>query len=166
MAHAPTARAADNSKVYVEFDEFLKTCIYEYYRGSGKRRKGNFIALLIASGEIASVALDAVKAEGNVKRLALGAAGVIALRIGLRYALSGPLGILLAAGAAASLIGYFIRHRGDIATRIVAYRELVAALRTDFEQIQSDHRDGRLTIEQRALMVDGLMKRFMADLDR
>jgi len=166
MASAPAPQAADTAKIYSEFDEFLKTAIYEYYRGSGKRHKGRFIALLIASGEVASVALDAVRAEGNAKRLALGAAGVIALRIGLRYALSGPLGILLAAGAAASLIGYFIRNRGEISGRIGGYRELVAALRTEFEQVQSDHRDGRLTTEQRALMIDGLMKRFLADLDR
>jgi hypothetical protein len=166
MASAPAPEVADRLKIYTQFDEFLKTAIYEYYRGSGKRYKGRFIALLIASGEIASVAIDAVRAEGNAKRLALGAAGVIALRIGLRYALSGPLGILLAAGAAASLIGYFIRNRGEITGRIGPYRELVAALKTDYEQIQSDHRDGRLSSDQRSLMVDGLMKRFLADLDR
>ena len=101
-----------------------------------------------------------------MKRLALGAVGVVALRIGLKYALSGPLGILLAAGTAASLIAYFVRNRREIVGKIGTYRELVAKLRGEFEEIQSDHRDGRLSTDQRNLMLDGLMKRFLGDIDR
>ena len=103
----PTADKGKND-VYSDFDEFLKSAIHEYYeRGGGKSNKANFIALLIASGEVTSLAVDSFKKGKGAKRLAVGAAGVIALRIGLKYALSGPLGILLAGATAASLITYF-----------------------------------------------------------
>lgn len=151
--------------IYTDFDVFLKEAIYEYYRKSGQLSKGNFIALVIASGEVASLAMDQVKSGEGLKKVAIGAISVLALRIGLRYAVGGPLGILLAGAAAASLIAYFVTHRGDIRARIGRYRQLVAELRTAYEQLQSDLRDSRLDLEQRNLMVDGLMKRFLADLD-
>lgn len=152
--------------IYSDFDAFLKDAIYEYYRRSGKKNKGNFIALIISSGEIASLALDSVKSPASMKKLALGAAGVLALRVGLRYVLSGPLGIILAGATAASLIAYFARNRGEITTKIGVYRELVSEVRRNYEKLQSDHRDARFDEEQRNLMVDGLMKRFLTDLDK
>jgi hypothetical protein len=153
-------------ELYEQFDAFLRAAIYDFYRTSGKNNKGAFVALLIASGEVASMALDAVTNKGNLRRLAIGAASVVALRIGLKYALSGPLGILLAAGTAASLIAYLVRNRKEVSNKIGTYRELVAQVRLDYEKLQSDYRDGRLTVDQRNLMVDGLMKRFLTDLER
>jgi len=153
------------NEVYANFDAFLKTAIHDYYKVSGKKHKGNFIALLIASGEMTSLAMDSVKSGAGAKKLALGAAGLLALRIGLRYALSGPLGIILAGATAASLIAYFVRNHKDIGTRIGRNRELVAELRRTYEQFQSDLRDGRISESQRNLMLDGLMKRFLTDLD-
>jgi hypothetical protein len=73
----------------------------------------------------------------------------------------GPLGIILAGATAASLIAYFIRNRGQITEKIGRYRELVATIRLDYEKTQSDFRDGRFDRDQRNLMIDGLMKRFM-----
>lgn len=151
--------------IYQSFDAFLKKAIMEYYDQSGKRHKGNFIALVIASGEIMSLALDSVKSGSGARKIAIGAVGVLALRIGLRYALSGPLGIVLAGATAASLIAYFVKNRKEIVQRIGKNRVLVAELRKSFEQFQSDHRDGRVSEDQRNLMLDGLMKRFLTDLD-
>jgi hypothetical protein len=37
----------------------------------------------------------------------------------------------------------------------------VATIRLDYEKTQSDFRDGRFDRDQRNLMIDGLMKRFM-----
>ncbi len=156
----------ENTKIYSQFDDFLRAVIYEFYDTEGKQHKGAFIALLIASGEVTSLAIDALKNRANLKRLAMGAAGVLALRVGLRYALAGPLGLLLAAGTAASLVLYFVRNRREVSSKIGGYRELVAQARVDFEKLQSDFRDARLTEEQRNLMVDGLMKRLLNDLQR
>ena len=155
----------DKDNVYVSFDAFLKTAVYDYYRISGKKRKGNFIALIIASGEIGSLAMDQVKSGAGAKKLALGAIGVLALRIGLRYALSGPLGIIFAGVTVASLVAYFVRNRAEIATRITRNRQLVTELRQSYDKTQSDFRDRRFSEDQRNLMLDGLMKRFLSDLD-
>ncbi len=160
-----SAAAPAGQDIYTEFDAFLKKAVHEYWAVSGKKRKGNFIALLIASGEAPSLALDSIKSGSGTKKLALGAAGLLALRIGLRYALSGPLGIVLAGATVASLVAYFVRNRGEIVGRIGRNRQLVADLRRQYEQFQSDHRDGRVSESQRNLMLDGLMKRFLADLD-
>jgi len=167
MSDESVGAAAGNAEkdIYADFDAFLKTAVHEYYKASGKKKKGNFIALLIASGEGPSLAFDSIKSGSGTKKLALGAAGLLALRIGLRYALSGPLGIILAGATAASLIAYFVRNRNEIISRIGRNRQLVADLRRQHEQFQSDLRDGRVSEEQRNLMLDGLMKRFLADLD-
>lgn len=151
--------------IYTNFDVLLRSILIEYYERTGKLKKGNFIALLIASGEITSMAVASIKDGSGMKKVALGAVGVIALRIGLRYALSGPLGIILAGATAASLVAYFIRNRREIAGKIVRNRQLVAELRESFEKLQSDHRDRRLTRDQLTLMVDGLKQRFLTDLD-
>jgi hypothetical protein len=159
MSDSAQAERADD--IYVDFDSFLKSAIYEYYQSGGKGRRANFIALVIASGEIASMALDSVRSGAGTKKLAVGAAGVLALRLGLRFLVGGPLGIILAGATAASLIAYFIRNRGQITEKIGRYRELVATIRLDYEKTQSDFRDGRFDRDQRNLMIDGLMKRFM-----
>lgn len=154
-----------DEKVYTDFDALMKEILHEYYARSGKLRKGSFIALLIASGEVTSLAIDSIKDGSGLKKLAIGAVGVVALRIGLRYALSGPLGIILAGATAASLVAYFVKNRKEIKEKIVLYRTKVAELRQSYAQLQSDFRDARLTREQRNLMVDGLRQRFLAELD-
>lgn len=165
MVEPSKEAAASAQGIYASYDSFLKQAIREYYDRGWTTRKGNFIALLIASGEITSMAVDSLKDGAGVRKLALGAAGVVALRLGLRYALSGPLGILLAGATAASLIAYFVRNRREITEKIGRYRTMVADLRQSYEKLQSDHRDARLTREQLTLMVDGLMQRFLSDLD-
>jgi hypothetical protein len=162
---ADVEQESKKDDIYTNFDALLKSILHEYYDRTGKLKKGSFIALLIASGEITSMAMDSIKDGSGVKKLALGAVGVVALRIGLRYALSGPLGIILAGATAASLIAYFVRNRREISEKIVRYRKMVAELRESFEKLQSDHRDARLTRDQLSLMVDGLKQRFLSDLD-
>jgi hypothetical protein len=162
MAEDPNTTAPE---IYEDFDAFLKEAIHEYYRRGGKNKRTNFVALVIASGQIASMAFDSIKTGSGVKKIAIGAVSVVALRIGLRYALAGPLGIIVAGATGASLLAYFLAHRKEVSAKIGRYRELVAELRVSFEQLKSDHRDGRLSVDQRNLMVDGLLKRFLADLD-
>ncbi len=153
-------------KIYSDFDSFLKVVIYEYYKRSGRIHKGNFIALLIASGEMGSMAMDSVKTGSGLKKIIFGAASVVALKIGLRYALSGPLGILLAGATAASLVAYFVRNRGEITQKIGTYRELVQKTKQNYAKLQSDYRDARFSQQQRDLMIDGLLQRMLQDLDQ
>jgi hypothetical protein len=152
-------------EVYDDYDAFLKQAIRDYYDRGWKSRRGNFIALIIASGQVTSMAADSIRDGSGLKRAALGAAGVVALRVGLRYALSGPLGIILTGAAALSAVSYVVKNQKEIGAKVTTYRALIAGARTKFEETQGGYRAGRYDAASRNLMVDGLLKRFLEDID-
>src|SRR6266481_15516 len=119
-------------EVFDDYDAFLKQAIRDYYDRGWKSRRGNFIALVIASGQVGSMAADSIRDGSGLKKAAFGAAGVVALRLGLRYALSGPLGIILTGAAAVSTVGYLVKHQKEITTKVGGYRKLIASTRTRF----------------------------------
>jgi hypothetical protein len=147
------------------YDDFVKAAIKDYYERGWKTRKGNFVALLIASGQVFNIAKDQVTGEGGVQKLAVGAAAIVALRVGLRFALGGPLGILITGLSLASLTAFFWRNQKEIMAKIPRYKELLAQTKTKFEEIQTGYRAGRYDARERNLMVDGLHKRFLAECD-
>src|SRR6266542_3510480 len=171
MASEADTRTTTNGKppelgpeVVDDFAAFMKQAIRDYYDRSWKSRRGNFVALIIASGQAMAMAVDSVKDGTGLKKAALGAAGVVALRIGLRYALSGPLGIILTGAAAVSLAGYVIKHQKEIRENVSAYRALIGETRARFEEAQGGYRAGRYDAASRNLMVDGLLKRFLDEV--
>lgn len=151
--------------MYDSFDEFLKAAIKEYYDRGWKRRKGSFVALLIASGQTLSVAADSLKSGAGLKKAAYGAAGLVALRLALRFALGGPLGVLLTGAAAASLVAYLIRNREEVSKKLDHARQLIEETRPRYDEIQGGYRAGRHSETERNLMVEGLLKGFLAKLD-
>ncbi len=158
-------KEASVAAAYDTFDDYLKLAIKEYYERGWKSRRANFIALLIASGQMAAVAKDAVAGEKGLRNVAVGAASAVALRFALRWALGGPLGILLTAATAASLVAYLIRNQREISQKIGRFRERIAEEKRKFEETQSGYRANRYDARERNLMVDGQLKRFLADLD-
>ncbi|MES1209358.1 MAG: hypothetical protein ABUS79_25755 [Pseudomonadota bacterium] len=161
-------RASDTElrpEIFDDYRAFLKSAIREYYDRGWKQRRGNVIALLIASGQALSLAADSVKDGSGLKKAAMGAAGVVALRLALRYALSGPLGIVLTGAAAVSAVGYLVKNQKEIGTKVGLYRTLVEATRAQFDEIQGGYRAGRYDAAARNLMVDGLLRRFLDDVD-
>ena len=152
-------------EVFDDYDAFLKQAIRDFYDQGWKSRRGNFIALVIASGQVTSMAADSIKDGTGLKKAALGAAGVVALRIGLRYALSGPLGVILTGAAAVSLASYLVKNQKEITSKVTAFRALIAETRKRFEETQGGYRAGRYDAASRNLMVDGLLKRFLEDVD-
>ena len=119
---APARRGSTAS-----FDAFLKQAIREYYDRGWTTRKGNFIALLIASGTTSfALAKDSVVDGSGTKKVAIGAGLAIALRIGLRYALGGPLGLVLGVAAGASMVAYFVRNQKDIVKKVGVYKTAIA----------------------------------------
>jgi hypothetical protein len=155
-----------SKSMYAEWDSFLKTALKEYYDRGFTSRRGNFIALLMASGQTAlAMAKDSVLDGTGTKKVAIGAALVLALRIGLRYAIGGPLGLVLTVAAGASMISYFLRNQKDIVRKVGVYRALVADTKTRFEELQEGWRAGRFDATERNLMLDGLMKRFLEQCD-
>jgi hypothetical protein len=152
--------------LYTTWDAFLKQAIREYYDRSWTNRKGNFIALLIAAGQTSlALAKDSVVDGSGTKKVAIGAGLLLALQIGLRYALGGPLGLVLGVAAAASMVSYFIRNQKDIIKKVSAYRAAIADHEKRYDEVQAGWRDGKYQITDRNLMIDGLMKQFITQVD-
>ena len=160
------AEARVDSGIYADFDAFLKQAIKEYYDRGWQTRRGNFIGLLIASGQTAfALAKDSVVDGTGTKKVAIGAAAMLALRVGLRYAIGGPLGMVLTVAAGASMIAYFVRNQKDILKKVQRYKVLIAENEKKYTEAQSGWRDGKYGVADRNLMIDGLMKRFIQDID-
>jgi hypothetical protein len=158
--------AAGAQGLYSAFDAFLKQAIKEYYDRSWTTRKGNFIALLIASGTTSfAMAKDSIVDGSGTKKVAIGAGLMIALRIGLKYAIGGPLGLVLSVAAGASMVSYFIRNQKDIIKKVSVYKTVIADQEKRYEEVQAGWRDGKYQITDRNLMIDGLMKGFITQVD-
>jgi hypothetical protein len=157
---------ATSQGLYATWDAFLKQAIREYYDRSWTTRKGNFIALLIASGQTSlALAKDSVVDGSGTKKVALGAGLLLALRIGLRYALGGPLGLVLSVAAGASMVSYFVRNQKDIVKKVGLYRTMIADHEKRYAEIQAGWRDGKYGVPDRNLMIDGLMKQLVGQVD-
>ena len=152
--------------IYSTYDAFLKQAIKEYYDRGWTTRRGNFIALLIASGQTSlALAKDSVVDGTGTKKVAIGAGLALALRIGLKYAIGGPLGLVLSVAAAASMISYVVRNQKDITKKVSAYRVVIADGEKRYTEVQTSWLDGKYQITDRNLMIDGLMKKFIAQVD-
>ena len=162
---ATTTEANETSAAYDTFDEYLRLALKEYYERGWKARRANFIAFLWASGQTVAMARDAVSGEKGLKNLAMGTAGVVALRLALRWALGGPLGILLTAATGAALIAFGIKNQKDISAQMGRMRERIGDEKLKFEEIQSGYRANRYDARERNLMVEGQLKRFLGDID-
>jgi hypothetical protein len=166
VAEPSKESAAGAQGLYGSFDAFLKQAIREYYDRGWTTRKGNFIALLIASGSTSmALAKDSVVDGSGTKKVAIGAGLAIALRVGLKYALGGPLGLVLSVAAGASMIAYFVRNQKDIVKKVGLYKTAIADHQKRYEEVQTGWRDGKYQITDRNLMIDGLMKQFITQID-
>jgi hypothetical protein len=166
VAEPSKEAAAGAQGMYGTFDAFLKQAIREYYDRSWTTRKGNFIALLIGAGQTSlALAKDSVVDGSGTKKVAIGAGLLLALRIGLRYALGGPLGLVLSIAAGASMVSYFVRNQKDIIQKVGRYKTVIADAEKRYDEVQAGWRDGKYQISDRNLMIDGLMKQFIGQID-
>ena len=58
-----------------------------------------------------------------------------------------------------------MKHQKEIREKVTTYRTLIGETRTRFEEAQGGYRAGRYDAASRNLMVDGLLKRFLDDMD-
>lgn len=152
-------------EMYDDYRAFLRQAVRDYYERGWKARKGNFIALVLASGQILGLAADSIKEGSGLRKAALGAAGVVALRLGLKYFLAGPLGLVLSAAMVASAAAYLVKNQKEIMSKVGPYRTLIEQMRTRFEEIQGGYRGGKYDTAGRNLMIDGLLKQFLDQVD-
>ncbi len=156
---AHTAYPAD---VYESFDGFMQQVIKETYdRGS---RRPEFVALVLASGELLPMAWGRMKKSG-VRELALGAAGAVALRFGLRFLLGGPLGVILTAATGAALISFFWQNQKEVFARSGPYKKVIGDAREKYDDIQARYRDNRYDAGERALLIEGLLRRVLSEIE-
>jgi hypothetical protein len=145
------------------YDGFLKAAIKSYYEDGGDRV--NFISLLLASREAWSVAWDEVKTPGTGKKLLTGAAGAAAVVVVLRLLLGGPIGLILTGASIASLGALYARNHKRIWAQQGRYKELIGQFRLKHQQVRTKFVDGAVDADERDLMMDGLMRRFLEELD-
>jgi hypothetical protein len=125
----------------------------------------NFLALLFASKEAWQVAWGKVATPGGGKTILTGAAGAAALTLILRTVVGGPIGILLTGASIASLVTIYVRNHKRIWLKVERYKIVIDEYRTAYEEVHSDWTEGGLRDSQRDLMVDGLLGRFLMELD-
>jgi hypothetical protein len=153
----------DAPALYETFSGFLHTAIQRHWTGSQNRV--NFLALLLATREAWDVAWDQATAPGSSKKLLTGAAGVAVIAMLVRAFLGGPIGLLLTGASAASLVALYVRHHERIWQQVSNYKRLVGAYRPKYDECRNDYLEGKLRREQLELMLDGLLSRFLAELD-
>ncbi len=157
------AHTAYPPDVYESFDGFMQQVIKETYERGAKRPE--FVALVLASGELLPLAWGRIKKTG-VRDLALGAAGVVALRFGLKWLLGGPLGVILTGFSVATLISFFWSHQKDVLARRKPYKRLIQDTHDKFEDIQARYQDGRYDAGERALLIEGLLRRVLGEVEK
>ena len=64
-----------------------------------------------------------------------------------------------------SLASYLVKNQKEISTKVTKFRTLIAETRTRFEETQGGYRAGRYDAASRNLMVDGLLKRFLEEIE-
>jgi len=162
MAGPSKAHTAYPTEVYESFDAFMQSVLKDVYERGAKRAE--FVALLLASGELMPMAWGRMRKSG-VREFAMGAAGVVALRYAIAYLVSGPLGIALTGFTVATLISFFWSNQREVMARRKPYKQLINDTREKFEDIQARYQDGRYDSGERALLIEGLLRRMISVIE-
>ena len=72
---------------------------------------------------------------------------------------------MLTVAAGASMVSYFVRNQKDIIKKVSLYKTTIADSSKRYEEIQTGWRDGKHQVTDRNLMIDGLMKQFITQVD-
>lgn len=144
------------------YDAFLQHALRRYWDRKGSS-KVTFLALLLATRQAWAVAWDkGVSAEAG-KRALTGIGGAAAVAVALRIFIGGPLGILLAGASVASLLAVYGKNTASIGRKVIRYREMVDEYEERYDELKAEIAGA--SESRRELMVDGLMSRFLDELD-
>jgi len=150
---------------YDTYEDFLRAAICRYWESS-YGSKVNFLALLFACREAWSVAWDKSVTRESGRMVLKGAAGAAAAAVLIRSLVGGPIGLILTGASVASLVAVYVKSHDRVGMQVERYRGLLADYRPEYEVIARDFREGLLRDGQRDLMMEGLVGRFLMDLDR
>lgn len=148
----------------VTYEDFLAASIERYWRASGASKR-TFLSLLLATEEAWRVAWHETKRAGLAKPLLAGAAGVATAAYLLRVLATGPFGLLLTGVSAASLVALYATEHDAIRTGAADVRRVVDTYRGEFDSLRDERKTRHVRDAQWELMMDGLMSRFLVELD-
>ena len=80
--------------------------------------------------------------------------------------LSGPLGVILTGFTVATVIAFFWANQKEVLARVKPYKQLITDTHEKFEDIQARYRDGRYDAGERALLVEGLLRRVLTEIEK
>jgi hypothetical protein len=63
------------------------------------------------------------------------------------------------------MISYFVKNQKDIIKRVGLYKTIIADHEKRYDEVQAGWRDGKYQIIDRNLMIDGLMKQLITQVD-
>jgi hypothetical protein len=63
------------------------------------------------------------------------------------------------------MISYFVRNQKDIVKKVGTYKTAIADGQKRYDECQAGWRDGKYKDAERNLMIDGLMKQFITQID-
>ena len=146
------------------FPDFLRSALTRYFRARGSS-KLVLLALLFASREAWGVALGHAVDPETGKRVLKGVGGAAAVALLLRVLLGGPLGLLLGGISVASLVAVYVKEGAKVGDEVVRVRAVVTDFRTRFAELDETCQRSDMPGDQRELMMEGLMSRFLVALD-
>ncbi|HJK89179.1 MAG TPA: hypothetical protein RMH85_25895 [Polyangiaceae bacterium LLY-WYZ-15_(1-7)] len=149
---------------YESYQGFLRASMKRYWDRKGSS-KVTFLALMFATRQAWGVAVKGAFSAESGKRALGGAAGVAAAAVLIRVFLGGPLGLLLAGASAVSLIAVYGRNQEAIWRKVVRFRAIMDEYEERYEALREQHASGDFDDDQRDLMMEGLMARFLDELD-
>ena len=94
-----------------------------------------------------------------------GAAGVAGVTLVLRRVLGGPVGLILTGLSVGSAVALYSKYHERIWTQVERYKSLVDEYRPKYAAIAEDFEASSISAEQRDLMLEGLMARFIQRLE-
>ena len=160
---SPPPSASPGKSIYTSYDGFLKNAIERHW--SERRSRVHFVSLLLASREAWEVAWGGITAPGTGRNVLTGAGGAAAIYVLLRIFVGGPIGLVLTRISVASLVAVYTQNHARIWSQQERYRKLIGDYRVKYDRIRADYIEGAIPEDQRDLMVDGLLVRFLDDID-
>lgn len=148
---------------YDAYSAFLRAAIQRTWE---RKERVRFLALLLATREAWDVAWTSATTPEAGKKLLAGAAGVAAASVLIRIFLGGPIGLLLTGASAVSLVALYAKNHERIWALRERYEKMVGEYRGKFEQCRARFIDGKASREEMELMIDGLLARFVADIEK
>lgn len=155
------AMARDDEASFDSYQDFLRTAVRRYWDRKGSS-KITFLALMFATRQAWGVAAERGLSAETGKKALTGAAGVAAAGVLIRLFLGGPLGLLLAGASAISLLAIYGKNQEAIWKKVLRFRAIVDDFETRYDGIAK--REG--SADDRELMMEGLLGRFLDELDR